>query len=36
MFASQKVAESQLTRIVEIKIGNEQISIGNAELRNAK
>ena len=36
MFATQKIAESKLTRTAELKIGNEQIFIGNAELKDVK
>ena len=36
MFATQKVAESKLARIAELKIGNEHIFIGNAELKDVK
>ena len=36
MFARQKIAESKLARIAELKIGNEQIFIGNVELKNMK
>ena len=36
MFARQEIAESKLTRIAELKIGNEQIFIENVELKNMK